>query len=120
MSYVSKHFRREEFKCKCGTCDRDAVDVDLLRVLERLRDYYSAPIRITSGNRCPFHNEAIGGSKTSQHMLSKAADIQVEGIPPEAVYEKLNGWYPLDYGIILYNDWVHFDVRNYKYREDKR
>lgn len=43
--------------------------------LERIRLLLGAPIIITSGYRCPELNEAVGGSKFSQHMAGEAADI---------------------------------------------
>lgn len=44
-------------------------------VLDPLREIYGAPIRITSGYRCPQLNKALRGSPTSQHLLGQAADI---------------------------------------------
>ncbi len=42
--------------------------------LQKLRDWWEAPLRITSGFRSPKHNEAIGGASKSQHMIF-ATDI---------------------------------------------
>jgi len=116
---ISKNFTREEFACKCG-CDQDTVDVELVEVLQKLRDYYMEPITITSGNRCPEHNAAIGGAPRSKHLISKAADIQVDDKEPTEIYDILVEWYPDKYGIGLYTDWVHIDVRADKARWDKR
>lgn len=44
-------------------------------ILDPLREWYGKPIRVNSGYRCEALNEAIGGSKTSQHCLGEAADI---------------------------------------------
>lgn len=46
-------------------------------VLDPLREWYSKPIIINSGYRCEALNKAIGGTKSSQHMLGEAADITV-------------------------------------------
>ena len=46
-----------------------------VNVLQPLRDMYGKPIIITSGYRSPEVNKAVGGSKTSGHMLGTAADI---------------------------------------------
>lgn len=46
-----------------------------VNVLQPLRDMYGKPIIITSGYRSPKVNKAVGGSKTSGHMLGTAADI---------------------------------------------
>lgn len=46
-------------------------------ILDPLRKEYGKPIIVNSGYRCPALNEAVGGSKTSHHMLGLAADITV-------------------------------------------
>jgi uncharacterized protein YcbK (DUF882 family) len=40
-----------------------------------MRQLYGKPIRIASGYRCAEHNAAVGGVKTSAHLLGEAADI---------------------------------------------
>lgn len=44
-------------------------------VLDPLREKWGAPIRVSSGYRCPKLNKAIGGAAGSQHMKGEAADI---------------------------------------------
>ena len=46
------------------------------QVLDPLRAAWGAPIVVNSGYRCPALNEAVGGSKTSDHMTGRAADIE--------------------------------------------
>jgi len=46
------------------------------KVLDPLRTAWGAPIVVNSGYRCPALNEAVGGSKTSDHMTGRAADIE--------------------------------------------
>ena len=46
-------------------------------ILQPLRDHLGHAITITSGYRSPKVNKAVGGSKTSQHLEGKAADIQL-------------------------------------------
>jgi len=120
MNDLSQHFNRREFKCKCGECDREGVDYRLVLLLERLRVHTNSAIVITSGNRCEAYNKKVGGSPTSRHRLSTAADIQVKGHSPELIYEILDDWYPYTYGIIIYKSWVHVDTRTNRYRDDKR
>lgn len=44
-------------------------------VLQPLRDHINRPVIVTSGFRSKAVNSAVGGSKTSGHMLGTAADI---------------------------------------------
>lgn len=44
-------------------------------VLDPLREKWGAPIKVSSGYRCPALNRAIGGAAGSQHMKGEAADI---------------------------------------------
>jgi zinc D-Ala-D-Ala carboxypeptidase len=48
-------------------------------VLDPLRKELGVPIRITSGYRSPQVNAAVGGSRTSRHMLGLAADFKARG-----------------------------------------
>ena len=49
-------------------------------ILEPLRDHACQPIVISSGYRCPALNNAVGGSKTSQHLTGEACDIHIPSI----------------------------------------
>jgi len=110
MTQLTKNFRSEEFECKCG-CGFDNVSLELVAVLEDLREAYSAPIHINSGCRCCAHNKAVGGEPNSKHMQGIAADIVVQGLSPAKVYQYLDKKYKDKYGIGEYNSWVHIDVR---------
>lgn len=55
-------------------------------VLQKVRDFYGKPVKITSGYRGSALNKAVGGKKTSQHNTGEAADIQVEGVPEIQVF----------------------------------
>lgn len=44
-------------------------------VLQPLRDHMNRPVIISSGFRSKTVNDAVGGSKTSGHMLGTSADI---------------------------------------------
>lgn len=113
---MSPHFKRSEFKCKCGQCDHEAVDHELIVVLEDLRTWFDEAVTISSGNRCPDHNDAVGGAPNSKHLYSLAADVWVKNVTPAQVYEYLDKKYPNKYGIGLYNAWVHIDVRDQRAR----
>ena len=87
--------------------------------LQRLRERLGRPVRIYSGYRTPDTNT---GSKRSQHLLGKAADIKVPGMSPEEVHavilEMSNEGTMEAGGLGLYPDgvgrrigFVHYDVR---------
>ena len=71
----------------------------VLNVLDPLRAMIARPIIITSGYRSQRVNELVGGSKTSQHLLGKAADFHVQGYTPqqmEMVYRTIQMYYDFD------------------------
>ena len=116
MGDISKHFNRSEFRCKgteCG-CTQDTVDAELLAILEQVREHFNAPVTISSGNRCEEHNRNIRGSKYSQHLLSRAADITVKGVPASKVYAWLDNTHTG--GLGKYNSFTHIDTRAIKAR----
>lgn len=83
-----KYFSITEL-CKSNTADQLGIDntptqdvIDNLQtlieaVLDPLREWYNKPIYINSAYRCKALNEAVKGSKTSDHARGCAADISV-------------------------------------------
>lgn len=59
---------------------RPTVEQLVHRILQPIRDFRAAPVRITSGYRTPALNRAIGGSPTSQHLAAEAADFTTVGL----------------------------------------
>lgn len=117
--YLSKHFKKREFGCKCGcgtgTKDGD-IHPDLLVVLEDVREHFGKPVVISSGKRCETHNKRVGGAPKSQHLLGTAADIRIAGVAPVEVYNYLHNKYQDKYGVGKYNSFTHIDVRQNKAR----
>ena len=104
---LSKNFRLDEFKCKCGKCDPILVDDQLIAWLQKIRDHFGRSVNVNSGYRCKTHNASpkVGGSPSSHHVKGMAADIRVEGITPEEVAK-----YAESIGIQrigLYDNFVH-------------
>lgn len=112
---LSKYFKREEFECSCG-CGFTAVDIELLHVLEDIREHFDSPVTITSGCRCATHNANVGGSVNSKHLKGIAADIQVKYILPVVVAMYLDTKYGDSKGIGRYETFTHIDVRATKAR----
>lgn len=88
-----KYFTIKEL-CKSSTAIQKGIDntpnskiVNNLNqlvdnILDPLREKYGKPIKVNGGYRCPALNDAVKGSKTSQHLQGLAADITA-GSPVE-------------------------------------
>ena len=113
MTHVSKHFRREEFLCRCGNCGFDTVDIELIKLLENIRAHFgNRDVQVNSGCRCEAHNKAEGGSKKSQHLYGRAADIFIMAVPPATIAAYIDSKWPNKYGVGIYNSWIHIDSRS--------
>lgn len=122
---MTKNFKLKEFECKCE-CDMPLEVyeniIKLASQLQFLRDYTGRPITINSAYRCPEHNAKVGGSKTSQHLLGKAADITIQSLKPAEVYriieDLIDMGHMLQGGLGLYEKkgFVHYDIRKTKAR----
>lgn len=113
-----QHFKKSEFKCKCGKCGGFPVEPDekLVELLEKIRNHFGAAVTITSGVRCKTHNANVGGASSSQHLKGTAADIKVKGVAPEKVAAYAETLLPKTGGIGRYNTFTHVDVRSKKSR----
>lgn len=78
MPQVTEHFSMAELECKCG-CGRMEVPKGFLDKLEELRAAYGKPMIITSGYRCPKHNNAVSASGFDGPHTLGAVDIAVSG-----------------------------------------
>jgi len=115
---LTEHFDLEEF-VKKGEQPTD-TEIGHLRLLctyllEPLRQAWNSGITVTSGYRSPERNAAIGGSKTSAHILGYAADIvpangEIEEFK-KFVKDKLNDYV---FGDPLYHFDQCIDERNAK------
>ena len=109
MGDLAEFFSRSEFECSCG-CGQNTVDAELLTILVKVRDHFGRRMTITSGNRCPVKNKAIGGAPSSWHLKGRAADVQIDGIEPQYVAEAAAQYGAS--GIKIYDGWTHIDTRN--------
>ena len=109
------HFKRDEFRCKCGGkyCNGYPAEPDerMVRIADQLRKNLGVPITIVSGLRCKTWNAIQGGHAQSQHMYGEAADIYAKGVSQSRVEAELDkiGGVRYHYAIAGSNN-VHFDV----------
>ena len=109
-----------------GEAEIDALRLLAEKVLQPVRDHYGVGVKVNSGYRSPETNQAAGGSKTSDHCLGRAADIEILGIPNA----ELAHWimYNLEYTQLILefytpgipdSGWVHvsYDPNNLKKQE---
>lgn len=86
----------------------------VLKVLQPLREQLGKMIHVSSGYRSVELNKAIGGSKTSDHCLGYAADIEVQGISNKQLFDYIKANFKFTQLILeFYNPsdensgWVH-------------
>ena len=96
-----------------------------VKILQPIRDFYGKPVKVTSGYRSKALNIAVGGSQTSQHSHGEAADIQIEGISVDKLFEDLKSGkvVPLDnIGQVIKEkvgsaEWIHISIMTPRYAE---
>ena len=84
-------------------------------VFQPIREHFGVPIFVSSGYRSDALNEAIGGSKTSQHSKGEAIDIDMDhrrGPENEEVFFFIKDNVDFDqmiweFGTDTRPDWVH-------------
>ena len=120
---LTNNFNLSEFDCKDGTempSELLANVLELAENLQVLRDFVGVPIKINSSYRSLSHNANIGGSKSSQHLFAKAADIVIESKSPEQVANIIKALIlegkMKQGGIGVYNTFTHYDIRGHKAR----
>ena len=110
---LSPSFKVREFACKGS--DVVLLDDELVVLLQCIREHFGKPV-----------HAAVGGSKSSQHLLGRAADFYVEGVDVAAVAAYAETLLPGRGGIGRYpkdakhparkTGWVHIDTRANKSR----
>lgn len=128
MSNYPKNFSRAEMlHSDTGTRlgienkpENEAIENNLLTTanfLQSLRDKIleetgkERSIHVLSCYRCPKLNKAVGGSKTSAHMVALAADIRADGMTVRELAEFIIANFDhFDQIIDEFDSWVHVGV----------
>lgn len=121
--YLTANFTLDEFTTS-ETAERKGIDNtpndevkdNLLQLAQRLESVRyvldNKPIIIKSGYRSPKLNSAIGGAKTSQHILGQAVDFICPqyGTPLEICREIMHGSMIKFDQLIQEGGWVHLSI----------
>lgn len=117
MGNLSKNLSRWEIACKCG-CGFDSMDIETINVIQECCDNFASKLGkakvvlvVHSGCRCFAWNDHVGGEDGSKHLIARAIDFHIEGVPNGEVYKYLDKKYIAKYGIGLYSWGVHLDTR---------
>lgn len=124
MGDLTENFSLKEFACKNGVQVPDVYMENVQELAENLQMlayFINVPIYINSGYRTEEYNKKVGGSKNSQHLYAKAADIRLKtGMSTACIYDIIRGLIRTGQmrqgGVGLYNTFVHYDIRGTKAR----
>jgi len=88
-------------------------------ILEPIREYFKAPVVVSSGYRSVAVCEAVGSSSKSQHTKGQAADFEIFGIPNKDVSDWIVKNLDYDQCILEFwnpnepnSGWVHCSYSN--------
>lgn len=124
---VTKHFKISEFACKNGASVPAHYLPNVFKIatqLEIIRTYLGQPIIINSAYRTKEYNKKVGGAVASQHLTASAVDIVVKGHTPHYVFTSIRSLMRqgmiIGGCVILYKNFVHYDIRGGFLFLDKR
>lgn len=124
---VTEHFKINEFACKDGSAVPGMYLSNVFKIakqLEIIRKSLGQPIVINSAYRTKAYNKKVGGAVASQHLTASAVDIVVKGYTPQYVFTIIRSLMKagaiLGGCVILYNNFVHYDIRGGFLFLDKR
>lgn len=107
---LSANFHLREWTCKCGKCQVQKVDPEMVEKLQRLREKLGCAVRVGSAYRCPSHNAAVGGVKNSTHLAGSAADC-TSAVHSPAELADIAESMGIFGGIGRYSTFTHLDNR---------
>lgn len=109
-----KHFRRDEFKCKCGGryCNGYPAEMQeaVVKIADAARAHFGKPAHVISGLRCQKWNAHEGGVANSQHMYGEAIDLRVDGVDSETLRQFVASQPGHRYSYRINSTNVHFDI----------
>lgn len=112
--HLSNNFTVREFACQDGF-DAVLINLDLVAIIQAIRDALGAPVTITSGYRTVTHNANVGGTPNSFHTKGRAADIVASGKTTAQVAACAETVGALGILRHITDGFVHVDTRTEKY-----
>ncbi len=110
-----KHFKRKEFKCKCGNVYCNGYPAEpqekLVKVADRVREHFGASATVSSGLRCKQHNANVGGVSNSRHLTGKAMDFCIAGKTAAQVLAYVQKQPEIRYSYAIDSRFVHMDIQ---------
>lgn len=117
---LSENFCVKEFACKDGS-DTIKIDLDLIPLIQRFRNYVETGVYFNSAYRTPSYNKKVGGATNSYHVKGQALDIPfLNSYKYLTSREKMCAFFNTlgVKGIIIYPSFIHVDTRTSKYHAD--
>ena len=127
---VSPHFSRHEFDLSDERAQKRGLTAGaeypaewiesrltpLCAALEVIRaEFGGKPVNIISGYRPLAYNRKLGSDDTSQHVQGRAADFQIAGVAPKAIWDRMLALRHVGRieigGAGVYDEFCHIDVR---------
>lgn len=112
-----KHWKREDFKCRCGEyhapyCDGFPVEPDrkLVLLADQVAEHFGGAVQRSSGIRCEQHNTDSGGVENSRHRFGKALDFRIKGKNAKQTLAFVNTLPGVRYAYDIDGTYVHMDV----------
>lgn len=110
-----KHFKRKEFKCKCGNIYCNGYPAEpqekLVKVADRVREHFGATATVSSGLRCTKHNANVGGVANSRHLSGKAMDFCISGKTAAQTLAYVQQQPEIRYAYAIDSRFVHMDIQ---------
>ena len=107
------------FQCRCGECPPVTPDIALSILVREIEKHFGEEIVISSGHRCPDHNQKVGGAVSSFHTKRMAIDFYIPGVALQDIYDWINNA-TFRCGLGIYKSHIHIDSRDATARWDYR
>jgi hypothetical protein len=123
--WLSKYITQEEFE-RSSIAVRNGLinkmnEAQLLNAkhlcttaIDVIRNFYKAPVFVTSGFRSDTVNRLAGGAINSQHVKGEAIDFTVKGVSVKKVFDDIrNGLIPIEFDQVIdeFGVWVHLSKK---------